>query len=124
MTIKGIGASDGYSIAKAYKFAQAEAVVTRQTVADAEDEVKKLEAAIEVSRRQLVEIMEKTRLNLDEEHAAIFDAHIQILTDPELTGGSFDKIRQESVNGDFAFSEVANTFISMFEAMEDEYLRE
>lgn len=124
MTIKGIGASDGYSIAKAYKFAQTEAVVTRQTVADAEDEVKKLKAAIEVSRRQLVEIMEKTRLNLDEEHAAIFDAHIQILTDPELTGGSFDRIRQENVNGDFAFHEVANTFISMFETMEDEYLRE
>ena len=124
MKIKGIGASDGYSIAKAYKFAQAEVVVNRQTVADAEAEIKKLEAALEASRLQLVEIMEKTRLNLDEEHAAIFDAHIQILTDPELTGGSFDMIRQENVNGDFAFREVANTFISMFETMEDEYLRE
>lgn len=124
MKIKGIGASDGYSIAKAYKFAQAEPAVTQKLVANAEDEVMKLKAAMETSRQQLAEIMEKTRLNLDEEHAAIFDAHIQILTDPELTGASFDKIRQENVNGDFAFAEVANTFITMFEAMEDEYLRE
>ncbi len=124
MTIKGIGASDGYSIARAYKFSQAEAVVTRQAIADADMEIKKFEEAIEASRLQLTEIMEKTKINLDEEHAAIFDAHIQILTDPELTGGSIAMIRAESVNADFAFQEVANTFISMFEAMEDDYFRE
>ena len=124
MVIKGIGASDGYSIAKAYKYAQAEITVKEQTIADVEAEIAKFEKAIEASKAQLTEIMEKTRINLDEEHAAIFEAHILILTDPELTGGAIEKIRSESVNADFAFSEVSGTFVAMFEAMEDDYFRE
>ncbi|RRD96102.1 phosphoenolpyruvate--protein phosphotransferase [Clostridiales bacterium COT073_COT-073] len=124
MIIKGIGASDGYSIAKAYKFAHAEVTVSRQMIADVEAEIVKFENAVEASKLQLTEIMEKTRINLDEEHAAIFEAHILILTDPELTGGAIDKIRSEGVNADFAFAEVSNTFVAMFEAMEDDYFRE
>lgn len=124
MILKGIGASDGYSIAKAYKFSQVETVIDKKSIENIESELIRLEDAIEKSRIQLTEIMEKTRINLDEEHAAIFDAHIQILTDPELLGGAKEKIQSENVNADFAFSEVANTFIMMFEAMEDDYFRE
>lgn len=124
MVIKGIGASDGYSMAKAYKFSQPEIVITKKTVSDVDAEVKIFEEAVEKSRLQLEEIKEKTRINLDDAHAEIFEAHIQILTDPELTGGTTEKIKTESVNADYAFSEVSGTFIAMFEAMEDDYFRE
>lgn len=124
MVIKGIGASDGYSMAKAYKFSQPEVVVSKKTISDVNAEVKAFEDAVEKSRLQLEEIKEKTRQNLDDAHAEIFEAHIQILTDPELTGGTTDKIKAEAVNADYAFSEVSGTFIAMFEAMEDDYFRE
>lgn len=124
MIISGIGASDGYSIAKAYKLMDIDLKIRRQIVTEIEAEVVRFEEAIEKSRHQISEIMEKTKLNLDEDHAAIFEAHILILTDPELTSGTIDKIRQEAINADFAFSEVAKGFIAMFEAMEDDYFRE
>ena len=44
--------------------------------------------------------------------------------DPELLSQTTDKIKSESVNAAYAFDEVSNMFIMMFESMDNEYFRE
>src|SRR5699024_5018121 len=56
--------------------------------------------------------------------AAIFDAHLLVLDDPELIQPIEDKIKNEQVNAPTALSDVTGQFITIFEAMDNEYMKE
>nr|WP_237243942.1 phosphoenolpyruvate--protein phosphotransferase [Spiroplasma clarkii] len=58
------------------------------------------------------------------EKAAIFEAHASILEDPALTEEFETLIKTQSYNGAKAIGEVAEKYIAMFSAMEDDYFRE
>ena len=121
--IKGIGASSGIAIAKAYKLVMPDLTVTKVTVEDAEAEIKKFDDAMSQTAKELESIKEAAAKNLSAEEAAVFDAHALVLQDPELKTQVEDKIRNEKINADAALDEVANTFIAMFESMDDDYFR-
>lgn len=122
--IKGIAASNGIAIAKAYKLVMPDLTVTKVTVEDVESEIKRYEAATEQTAKELETIKEAASKNLSAEEAAVFDAHALVLADPELKTQVEDKIKNEKVNADAALEEVANTFVAMFEMMDDEYFKE
>jgi phosphoenolpyruvate-protein phosphotransferase len=122
--IKGIAASNGIAIAKAYKLVMPDLTVTKVTVEDVESEIKRYEAAMEQTAKELETIKEAASKNLSAEEAAVFDAHALVLADPELKTQVEDKIKNEKVNADAALEEVANTFVAMFEMMDDEYFKE
>lgn len=122
--IKGIAASNGIAIAKAYKLVMPDLTVEKVTVEDVEKEVKAYEAAMESTAKELETIKEAASKNLSAEEAAVFDAHALVLSDPELKTQVEDKIRNEKCNAAAALDEVAAMFVSMFESMGDEYFRE
>lgn len=122
--IKGIAASNGIAIAKAYKLVMPDLTVEKTTVEDVEKEIKVYEAAMEQTAKELETIKEAASKNLSAEEAAVFDAHALVLSDPELKTQVEDKIRNEKLNAAVALDEVASMFVSMFESMGDEYFRE
>ena len=122
--IKGIAASNGIAIAKAYKLVMPELKVDKVEIEDVEKEIKAYENAMAQTAKELVAIKEAASKNLSEEEAAVFDAHTLVLEDPELKTQVEDKIRNEKCNATAALDEVAATFISMFEMMDDDYFRE
>lgn len=123
--IKGIAASNGIAIAKAYKLDMPDLTVTQKTVDDTAAEIAKLEATMTQVDKDLRAIKEAAlKNNLSEEEAAIFDAHILVLADPELKNQVVDKINSEKVNAEYALQEVSNMFVMIFESMDDEYMRE
>ena len=122
--IKGIAASNGIAIAKAYKLVMPDLTVEKVTVEDVEKEVKAYEDAMEQTAKELETIKEAASKNLSAEEAAVFDAHALVLSDPELKTQVEDKIRNEKVNAAAALDEVAQAFVAMFESMGDEYFRE
>lgn len=124
MKINGIAASDGIAIAKVYKLNPAVFTVEKIQVSDSDKEIKKLEDAIAVSVKELEVIRDKTLETIDQEHADIFNAHIQILKDPELFEAVKGKVHSEKVNIDFALKEVTDQFIDIFLAMDNDYMRE
>ena len=123
-TIKGIAASPGISIAKAFRLENPELTVKRKSVTDTEAEVFRFEEAVTQSEAELEVIRENARRDLGEDKADIFAAHLLVLNDPELINPIKDKITSEQVNAEFALNEVATMFVSMFEAMENEYMKE
>ncbi|ELD8292294.1 phosphoenolpyruvate--protein phosphotransferase [Listeria innocua] len=122
--LKGIAASDGIAIAKAYLLVEPDLSYEKTEVTDVESEVKRFESALEVSRTELSTIREKAAKDLGEDKAQIFDAHLLVLNDPELTGPIEESIKNAKTNAETALQETTDMFISMFESMDNEYMRE
>ncbi|ADB67838.1 TPA: phosphoenolpyruvate--protein phosphotransferase [Listeria monocytogenes] len=122
--LKGIAASDGIAIAKAYLLVEPDLSYEKTEVTDVESEVKRFESALEVSRTELSMIREKAAKDLGEDKAQIFDAHLLVLNDPELTGPIEESIKNSNTNAETALQETTDMFIGMFESMDNEYMRE
>ncbi|HAB0442049.1 TPA_asm: phosphoenolpyruvate--protein phosphotransferase [Listeria monocytogenes] len=122
--LKGIAASDGIDIAKAYLLVEPDLSYEKTEVTDVESEVKRFESALEVSRTELSMIREKAAKDLGEDKAQIFDAHLLVLNDPELTGPIEESIKNSKTNAETALQETTDMFIGMFESMDNEYMRE
>ncbi|ETT74452.1 phosphoenolpyruvate--protein phosphotransferase [Bacillus mycoides] len=122
--IKGIAASPGIAIAKAFRLENLELIVEKIAVTNTNQEVERFEQAIETSKSELEGIKEHARKELGEDKAEIFAAHLLVLTDPELINPIKDKIKNEQVNAEFALNEVATMFVNLFEAMDNEYMKE
>ena len=123
--LKAIAASDGVAIAKAYMLVDPDLSFEKTTVSDTDAEVARLHDAFDASKAELKVIKDKAVENLGEEEAEVFEAHITILSDPEMLGQIEGKIKDDKVNAEEALKEVTDTFISMFEAMTDNaYMQE
>ena len=124
-TLQGIAASDGIAIAKVYTLTEPDLTVTKVTVEDSEKEVSRLDDALAASIKDVELIKETALKNLGEEEAQVFDAHLMVLSDPELIGQVKDNITSNKVNAESALKEVTDMFISIFAGMEDNpYMQE
>jgi len=123
--LKGIAASDGVAVAKAYLLVQPDLSFETITVEDTNAEEARLDVALEASQNELSLIREKAVGTLGEEAAQVFDAHLMVLADPELIGQIKETIRAKKVNAEAGLKEVTDMFITIFEGMEDNpYMQE
>lgn len=120
--LTGIAASDGIAIAKAYRFVQPDLTFAKTTVHDIEAEQQRLAAALAKAEQELVVIRQQTLEKFSAEEAAIFEAHLLVVHDPELIGPINQKIADEAVNAEYALHEVSSMFVALFEGMDDEYM--
>ena len=121
---KGTGASPGIALGRALVIEHSELVIEKNTIENIDEEIQKLESAVKVSKEELTKVKEKALDELGEHEAEIFEAHLLVLEDPELTGSAISKIRDEKVNADYALNEIKEMFVAMFESMDNEYMRE
>ncbi|MGO0902683.1 phosphoenolpyruvate--protein phosphotransferase [Clostridioides difficile] len=124
MAYKGIGASPGVALGKALVVEHSELVIEKKSIDNVEAEIAKLENAVAVSKEELIKVKEKASEELGAEEAEIFEAHLLVLEDPELIGSAIDKIKTENVNAEYALNEIKEMFVSMFESMDNEYMKE
>ncbi|ANQ63872.1 phosphoenolpyruvate--protein phosphotransferase [Staphylococcus equorum] len=122
--INGIAASDGVAIAKAYLLVEPDLSYNSEKITDIDAEIAKFNDAIETSKVELTKIRNNAEKNLGADKAAIFDAHLLVLDDPELIQPIEDKIKNDQVNAPTALSEVTGQFITIFENMDNEYMKE
>lgn len=120
--LTGIAAADGIAIAKAYRFVQPDLTFAKTTVHDIEAEQKRLAAALAKAEQELIVIRQQTLEKFSAEEAAIFEAHLLVVHDPELIGPINQKIADEAVNAEYALHEVTSMFVALFEGMDDEYM--
>ncbi|MDQ0427326.1 phosphotransferase system enzyme I (PtsI) [Planomicrobium stackebrandtii] len=123
-TMSGIAASNGIAIAKAFRLENPELNVDKRTISDVDGELERLTSSLEKSIAELEVIQKKTAETISDKEAAIFGAHLLVLSDPELVGPITERITTDKVNAEFALQETTDMFISMFEAMDNEYMKE
>ncbi|MDT0892603.1 phosphoenolpyruvate--protein phosphotransferase [Staphylococcus pseudintermedius] len=122
--IKGIAASDGVAIAKAYLLVEPDLSFNNEKTDQPEAEVQKFNEALNNSKIELTKIRNHAEEQLGADKAAIFDAHLLVLDDPELIQPIEEKIKNESASAPQALTEVTQNFITIFESMDNEYMKE
>ena len=123
--IKGINASPGICIGKAYLVdSEGVEVVPKYSIPDKElsNEVKRFKAAVKNAKDELRKIVEKSPEEL--QHAHILETHMALLKDKMLYGRTIETVKQESVNAEWALKKVVSNLIEVFHSMTDPYLKE
>ncbi|ACQ69695.1 MULTISPECIES: phosphoenolpyruvate--protein phosphotransferase [Exiguobacterium] len=122
--IKGIGASAGIAVAKAFVMETPSFDIPSHKIEDVAAEKARFQDAIAQSKTELEAIREHTLRELGPDKAEIFSAHLLIVEDPEIVSQVNDKIESENMNAAKALDEVAQTMVMIFESMDNEYMRE
>ncbi|WDC83507.1 phosphoenolpyruvate--protein phosphotransferase [Caloramator sp. mosi_1] len=122
--LKGIAASSGVAIGKALVIVDKEVEIERRTIENVEAETTKLQNAVATAKEQLEKIKDIAREKIGEDKAQVFEAHLMMLEDPEFIGAVEAQIAAESICAEYALKQTADMFISMFESMDNEYMRE
>lgn len=122
---KGIAASNGVAIAKAYLLVDPDLSFDKKTINDVTAEQARVDDALKASSEDVTLIKSKAEKNLGASEAQVFEAHLMVLADPEMSGAIKQKIADDKVNAETAVKEITDMYISMFEAMTDnEYMQE
>ncbi|MEG0773035.1 phosphoenolpyruvate--protein phosphotransferase [Clostridium sp.] len=124
MLIKGIGASNGVCIGKAFVINNFIPKVEKLEIENKALELERFKAAVAIAELQLENIREVASKTIGDEEAEIFEAHLLILQDPEFIGATEMKINSEGVNSEYALQGTIDMFISIFEGMDNEYMME
>jgi len=123
--LKGINASPGICIGKAY-LVDKEGVDVVQKYSIPQPKIKKeiqrFEAAVKKVKDQIREIIDTGPEELQQIH--ILETHIVLLKDKMLYGKTIETIKAERVNAEWALKTVVANLKAIFQNMTDPYLRE
>lgn len=92
---KATAASPGIAIGKALVYTDEELNINKSVIDNIDEEIQKFEKTIEITKSQLKEIHQEAFQKLGADKAAIFEAHLMVLEDPELINQVEDKIKNE-----------------------------
>jgi len=123
---KGIGASQGIAIAKAYVLPALEWEMVDKIVdvADLTVEFEKLYDSIRISKVELQHIKQEIFDLIGEEESAIFDSHLAILEDPVFMNEVQGIMKRQFKAAEVAVKQTIDKFVGMFELLDDSYMKE
>ncbi|WP_339021065.1 phosphoenolpyruvate--protein phosphotransferase [Spiroplasma endosymbiont of Atherix ibis] len=122
--LSGIGASNGISFAKVYILDEKPIIISKESTKNVDSELSIITSSIEKAKNDLIKLQSIAKEKLGEEKAAIFEAHASILEDPAMEEEFTNLLKEKKYNAARAIKEVADKYISMFEAMDDDYFKE
>ena len=123
--INGIAASDGVGIAPAYLLTKPNLNFEKYHISDPNSEKARLHRAFDKIIQKLKDTKKKLVHKLNAEDLAIFDTHIAILNDPEMIKQVENRITNQRLNAESAFTEVITKMIKILQAMTgNEYMQE
>ncbi|PIQ85698.1 MAG: phosphoenolpyruvate--protein phosphotransferase [Candidatus Omnitrophica bacterium CG11_big_fil_rev_8_21_14_0_20_45_26] len=127
LVLHGIPVSPGFAIGQVRVF-HSEDFFSIPAIHIHEDEVPReiarFEEALTKTRAELLGIRRKISNEIGHEHSDIFNAHLLILEDRTLIEDVIQKVREEKVMVERAFSIVVQRYFHAFSQIDDEYLRE
>ena len=125
LTLHGTGVSSGIAIGKAYVLHRERPEVPEYVLPKhlLVDEVQRFHAAVEAAREQLTHIRNHVPRSTPAEITSIIDTHLLILQDKMISEVPTELIRKRQYNAEWALRTQGDQLISVFEQMEDPYLR-
>lgn len=123
---KGISASPGIAIGKAFLLEDMDLAVGRWMVPPeaVKAEVSRFRAAVADTRKEMLGTQQKILKLLGKTHANLIEAYLLILEDPLISKDVVKTITQNRVNAEYALSEAVAGAVKTLEAASDEYFRE
>jgi phosphotransferase system enzyme I (PtsI) len=124
--LQGMGVSDGIAIGRAVCIETRGPDVYRLHVPEDQvaNEVARLHEGARHARTELERIRARAEEDLGGDLAAIFEAHVMLLSDRAFLGRVEERIRTHHVNAEWAVHKTAEELDDRFAHMDDSYLRE
>jgi phosphoenolpyruvate-protein phosphotransferase (PTS system enzyme I) len=124
--LKGISASQGIAIGKAFVLEDMDLAVGRWQVPPeaVRSEVARFRVAVADTRKEMVATQQRVLKLLGKTHARLIEAYLLILDDPLVSKDVVKNITQHRVNAEFALSEAIASAVKSLESASDDYFRE
>ena len=125
IVLKGINASPGICIGKAYLVdKEGVEVVEKYPIqkSNLKKEIKRFKSAVKDAKDELRTIIDNSPEELQD--ANILETHMVLLNDKLLYGRTIETIEQEKVNAEWALKKTVSNLTATFKSMSDPYLRE
>jgi len=123
---KGIAASPGIAIGKAFLYNSEDIDVPKFKIklSDVANEIARFEDALIKTRSELITIRNNISSEMGIKHGEIFNAHLLVLEDRAIIDEVISRLREDKHNVESVFEGVLRRYITAFQKMDDEYLRE
>jgi phosphoenolpyruvate-protein phosphotransferase (PTS system enzyme I) len=123
---QGLSVSEGLVIGRVLRIHRGtrHAYPGRIEVGDVAKEVKRFRDAVALAEKQLLEIKERAAKLLGPDHAYIFDAHLLMLQDRQLTDEIENYVTRKRANAEWAVKVIGDRLLSVYAEIKDNYLRE
>ncbi|KKO52196.1 phosphoenolpyruvate--protein phosphotransferase [Paenibacillus sp. DMB20] len=124
--IKGIGAAAGVALGKAFVLPHWELDLPDSEIdaVDLAKEFERLYEGIRTSKDEIEYIKNEFKEMVGDEESHIFDAHLAILEDPVFMNEIQGLIERQYKAAEVAVKEAIDHFVSMFDLLDDEYMKE
>ena len=121
---QGKSVFSGIAIGKIRVYKKKERLVKRMKAENPDVEIERFEDAKKRGIAQLGVLYEKACREVGEANAAIFEVHQMMMEDGSYNDSVRNMIKSQSVNAEYAVAATGDNFARMFEAMDDDYMRE
>ncbi|HOD15630.1 MAG TPA: phosphoenolpyruvate--protein phosphotransferase, partial [Spirochaetota bacterium] len=123
---KGIIASPGIRIGKAYVYHGAKIIIPKYIIHenDITFEIARFEKAVEQTKDDLKAIQEQIARSLSRDMADIFTSHIMVLEDPLVVENVRKTIIEKHRNAEWAINDITLELMESLSTIKDDYLRE
>lgn len=124
--IKGIVASPGIRIGKAYVYHGNKIFIPKYLIKDTEveKELNRLSEAVEKTKQDIIGIQKQIATSLSKDLSDIFTSHLMVLEDPMIIIRAKNTIIEKKRNVEWVINDISIELINSLSTIEDEYLRE
>lgn len=123
IAVKGTGVSAGIAEGTIFCYRRASEVNEAEKAADPKKELERWKSASEQAAAQLEALAEKTRAEIGDEAAMLFETHRMMLDDLDYTDRITELITAEGYSAQAAVAAAGKEFSEMFAAMDDDYMK-
>lgn len=122
--MNGTGASAGIGIGKAVILTQECPQAVRESITDAEAEIRRFRKAVETGAAEAASLAKSAAGRIGSKRAEIFTGHLALMQDPVLSSEIESLIKRELVCSPYAVELVLRDYEERFSSMENELMRE
>ena len=123
IAIKGTGVSSGIAEGTVFCYKRASASAVTKRADDPKTELERWKNASDKAVAQLNALAEKTRTEIGDEAAMLFETHRMMLDDLDYTDRITELITAEKYSAEAAVTAAGKEFSEMFAAMDDDYMK-
>jgi len=121
--LQGQKASGGIAIGAIHYFKRRKSAPVSNTGGDAQEELERVEVAVQEAVRQLDAIRAIALEKMGDEEANLFEMHSMMLTDIDYRESITNIVTEENANAEYAVAKTSEIYAEMFANMDDDYLK-
>lgn len=119
--VRVVAVSEGFAVGPIYRYEATHPVLSTDPAQDPQAEWERIQAAVKATRDEITRRAQQVKLTLSEAEAAIFEAHLLILEDPDMKDATRRGIFEDGLNAGAAWDRAVNAAAQTYRDLPDTY---